>query len=241
MQTIKKLQHRMADLKKTLQRELNVQALPNDEDPTTGKTFNNKLTINGAGGHSRNGSATLSSKDIGAIHHSSNNLSPYQNTDYGSRTGNTGSLPVSSSVTVNVDRRKYYDGASDFSGSDMENLVINNSTTNNKRNNMKNSTYNPTTTAAFSKDFPNSTNTYAGVHYERDVNFDYLKHVIMKFMLSRETESVHLVKAVAMLLDFSQDEQKMIKDTLEYKMSWFGTRPASLGQGQFSKDIPPSM
>ncbi|XP_046558275.1 golgin subfamily A member 1-like isoform X4 [Haliotis rubra] len=72
---------------------------------------------------------------------------------------------------------------------------------------------------------------------DKDVNFQYLKHVILKFMLSRG--AMKLVKAIAMLLHFSRDEQELIKQTLEYKMSWFGSRP-SLGKGQTSKVIPPS-
>ncbi|OPL20959.1 hypothetical protein AM593_08465, partial [Mytilus galloprovincialis] len=73
---------------------------------------------------------------------------------------------------------------------------------------------------------------------ENDVNFKYLKHVVLKFMLSREAEAVHLIRAISVLLHFSPDEQKMLHDTLEYRMSWFGIRPA-LGSGQKSKYIPP--
>ncbi|GAB1603147.1 golgin subfamily A member 1-like isoform X2 [Argonauta hians] len=74
---------------------------------------------------------------------------------------------------------------------------------------------------------------------EKDVNFLYLKHVVLKFMLSRENEALQLIRAVSVLLKFTHDEQQMIRDTLEYKMSWFGSRP-SLGRGQTAKIIPPS-
>lgn len=74
---------------------------------------------------------------------------------------------------------------------------------------------------------------------ENDVNFKYLKHVVLKFMLSREAEAIHLIRAVSVLLHFTQEEQRMIQETLEYRMSWFGVRP-SLGSGQKSKFIPPS-
>ncbi|CAF1050500.1 unnamed protein product, partial [Brachionus calyciflorus] len=58
-----------------------------------------------------------------------------------------------------------------------------------------------------------------------DVNFKYLKHVIVKFLTSREYEALHLVKALSVLLNLSNDEEKIIKDTLEWKMSWFGSKP----------------
>ncbi|XP_076436252.1 uncharacterized protein LOC143275847 isoform X2 [Babylonia areolata] len=74
---------------------------------------------------------------------------------------------------------------------------------------------------------------------EQDINFQYLKHVVLKFMLSRESEAVQLIKAVAVLLNFSNQEQQLIKQTLEWKMSWFGSRP-SMGKGQTSKIVPPS-
>lgn len=75
---------------------------------------------------------------------------------------------------------------------------------------------------------------------EKDVNFQYLKHVVLKFMLSRENEALQLIRAVSVLLKFNSDEQQMIRETLEYKMSWFGSRPPSLGRGQTAKIIPPS-
>ncbi|XP_055898837.1 golgin subfamily A member 1-like [Biomphalaria glabrata] len=75
---------------------------------------------------------------------------------------------------------------------------------------------------------------------DKDVNFLYLKHVVLKFMLSRESEAIQLIKAVSMLLNFSHQEQQLIKETLEWKMSWFGHRPP-LGKGQTSKVIPPTL
>lgn len=58
-----------------------------------------------------------------------------------------------------------------------------------------------------------------------DVNFKYLKHVVLKFLCSKEYEALHLIKALSVLLNFSNDEEKILKETLEWKMSWFGTRP----------------
>lgn len=58
-----------------------------------------------------------------------------------------------------------------------------------------------------------------------DVNFKYMKHVVLKFLCSREYEAIHLIKALSVLLNFSNEEEKLLKETLEWKMSWFGTRP----------------
>lgn len=74
---------------------------------------------------------------------------------------------------------------------------------------------------------------------EDDVNFKYLKHVIIKFLTSREYEAQHLTKAVSTLLKLSPDEEKLLQDTLEWKMSWFGSRP-KVGNGQNSKSLPRS-
>ncbi|XP_058799083.1 golgin subfamily A member 1 [Phymastichus coffea] len=74
---------------------------------------------------------------------------------------------------------------------------------------------------------------------EEDVNFKYLKHVLIKFLTSREYEALHLTRAVATLLHFSPEEERLLQETLEWKMSWFGTKP-NLGIGQTAKAIPPS-
>ncbi|XP_075040872.1 golgin subfamily A member 1 isoform X2 [Mixophyes fleayi] len=63
----------------------------------------------------------------------------------------------------------------------------------------------------------------------REINFEYLKHVVLKFMSAREAEAFHLIKAVSVLLNFSVEEENMLKETLEYKMSWFGSKPAPKG------------
>ncbi|XP_033732585.1 golgin subfamily A member 1-like [Pecten maximus] len=74
---------------------------------------------------------------------------------------------------------------------------------------------------------------------DNEVNFQYLKHVVLKFMLSRESEALHLIRAVSVLLRFTHEEQKLIRETLEWKKSWFGSRPPT-GAGQTTKFIPPS-
>ncbi|CAF1014563.1 unnamed protein product [Rotaria sordida] len=53
-------------------------------------------------------------------------------------------------------------------------------------------------------------------------NFKYLKHVLLKFMTSTEDEAIHLIRAVSTLLNFSADEERLLRETLDYKMSWFG-------------------
>ncbi|ALC41577.1 cbs [Drosophila busckii] len=59
-----------------------------------------------------------------------------------------------------------------------------------------------------------------------EVNFKYLKHVIVKFLTSREVEARHLVRAVSTLLQLSAEEEKLLHDTLNWKMSWFGVKPS---------------
>lgn len=75
---------------------------------------------------------------------------------------------------------------------------------------------------------PSVTNN-ADLTEAREINFEYLKHVVLKFMSCRESEAFHLIKAVSVLLNFSQEEENMLKETLEYKMSWFGSKPAPKG------------
>ncbi|XP_011314282.1 golgin subfamily A member 1 isoform X1 [Fopius arisanus] len=89
---------------------------------------------------------------------------------------------------------------------------------------------------------PSSSKTVTAKHssgQDEDVNFKYLKHVLIKFLTSREYEALHLTRAVATLLHFSPEEERLLQETLEWKMSWFGTRP-NLGFGQTAKAIPPS-
>ncbi len=60
-------------------------------------------------------------------------------------------------------------------------------------------------------------------------NFEYLTF-----------QAVKLTKAVGTLLHFTPEEMELVKQTLEYKMSWFGSKPKpKLGKGQQAKVIPP--
>ncbi|XP_037949598.1 golgin subfamily A member 1 isoform X2 [Teleopsis dalmanni] len=78
-----------------------------------------------------------------------------------------------------------------------------------------------------------------GVIIMDEVNFKYLKHVIVKFLTSREVEAKHLIRAVATLLKLSAEEEKLLHDTINWKMSWFGVKP-NHGSGQRAFSIPPS-
>ncbi|XP_078497953.1 golgin subfamily A member 1 isoform X3 [Lissotriton helveticus] len=86
----------------------------------------------------------------------------------------------------------------------------------------------PTTTVTNNSDLNDS----------REINFEYLKHVVLKFMSCRETEAFHLIKAVSVLLNFTREEENMLKETLEYKMSWFGSKPAPKGSVRPSISSP---
>lgn len=72
------------------------------------------------------------------------------------------------------------------------------------------------------------TNT-ADLNDSREINFEYLKHVVLKFMSCREAEAFHLIRAVSVLLNFTREEEDLLKQTLEYKMSWFGSKPSPKG------------
>ncbi|XP_060074721.1 golgin subfamily A member 1-like [Ylistrum balloti] len=164
---LKKQEQRLADLKKTLQRELKVQALPNDEP----------ILIRGASDPS------LSSQRL---------TPPTQTSPPKDFTNNFGGLSPNRLLEVHSP---------------------------NDRKNMR---------------MPGGDNSL-----DNEVNFQYLKHVVLKFMLSRESEALHLIRAVSVLLRFTHEEQKLIRETLEWKRSWFGSRPPT-GAGQMTKFIPPS-
>ena len=118
----------MSDLKKTLQRELKVQSLPNDE-----MTDSNNLVSQ----HSR------------SISMDSLNTQTITNESRGSPVP---MLQTSASVTRNMHTNKYIEKQLDRASPE------------------------PARRASSRKKF------------EEDVNFTYLKHVVLKFMLSRESE-----------------------------------------------------
>ena len=46
----------------------------------------------------------------------------------------------------------------------------------------------------------------------------YLKHVVIKFICSRGDEALQLVRAISVLLELSPQEEKHIKEYLDYKV-----------------------
>lgn len=52
-------------------------------------------------------------------------------------------------------------------------------------------------------------------------------------------QAQHLTRAVSTLLKLTPDEEKLLKETLEWKTSWFRAKP-DLGTGQSAKYIPPT-
>ncbi len=58
------------------------------------------------------------------------------------------------------------------------------------------------------------------------VNFQYLKHVLLRFVTGNDYESSQLVRAVATLLRFTAEEEKLVLDTLRWRNSWLpGSKP----------------
>ncbi|XP_069557585.1 golgin subfamily A member 1 isoform X2 [Brachyistius frenatus] len=91
----------------------------------------------------------------------------------------------------------------------------------------------PTPPLASSAPSPPTSNTTvtntSDLNDSREINFEYLRHVVLKFMSSREAEAYQLIRAVSVLLNFTGEEEDMLKQTLEYKMSWFGSKPSPKG------------
>jgi golgin subfamily A protein 1 len=58
--------------------------------------------------------------------------------------------------------------------------------------------------------------------YGLDINFQYLHNVIFKFITTYDHEAQkHLVKAISTLLQFSEEEEHLVKQSLESRNSWF--------------------
>ncbi|RWS00414.1 golgin subfamily A member 1-like protein [Dinothrombium tinctorium] len=68
-----------------------------------------------------------------------------------------------------------------------------------------------------------TTTTETGVFNE--ISFQYLKNIVFKFVTSSEYEAQHLIKAISVLLKFNAEEEQCIRDTLEWRMSWFKNLP----------------
>ena len=62
-----------------------------------------------------------------------------------------------------------------------------------------------------------------------EVSLEYLRHVVLKFLTSTELDKQRqMTRAVATLLQFSAAEERKLQDYLDWKMSWFGPKPATL-------------
>ena len=58
-------------------------------------------------------------------------------------------------------------------------------------------------------------------NFNRDVNHEYLKNVLFRYMTSTDTETTqHLVKAITVLMDFSPDQYDAIKEAICARASW---------------------
>lgn len=58
-----------------------------------------------------------------------------------------------------------------------------------------------------------------------DVSIKYLRNVIFKFLTSPEDEAKQMTKAVATLLNFTEEEERLLHEYLDWKTSWFGSKP----------------
>lgn len=62
---------------------------------------------------------------------------------------------------------------------------------------------------------------------------------MIKFLTSREYEAQHLIRAISTLLKFTAEEEKLVQDTLDWKKSWFGSKP-KLPPTQKNRSVPSS-
>ncbi|KAA3673732.1 uncharacterized protein DEA37_0010924, partial [Paragonimus westermani] len=89
---------------------------------------------------------------------------------------------------------------------------------------------------------PHHNSNNSAFAFNEMINLRYLRHVILKFLLSRENEALHLVRVLSTLLYLTVEEEKLLRQTLNRRRSWFKARPhlsPSKSHGQFAKIIPP--
>ncbi|CAG0916009.1 unnamed protein product [Notodromas monacha] len=77
-------------------------------------------------------------------------------------------------------------------------------------------------TIGFRRELPPPT---LAVTSQDDVNFTYMKNVVLHILTSKGTEALHMTKALATVLKLSMDEERLVRDTLEWRLSWFGPKP----------------
>ncbi|KAL5108557.1 Golgin subfamily A member 1 [Taenia crassiceps] len=69
------------------------------------------------------------------------------------------------------------------------------------------------------------------------INFEYMRHVLLKFFLSHDSEALQLVRVVATVLKLSKKDEFLIRQRLEERRSWFATpvvSPKSSEKGESS-------
>ncbi|XP_045204857.2 golgin subfamily A member 1-like isoform X2 [Mercenaria mercenaria] len=226
---LKKQEQRLNDLKKTLQRELKVQSLPNDEplDPKVAALTPPLPRKNSLTQKTHNSEHPTRTRRI-----SSHERSPIP--------GET-VMDSIDGINVSLGTQDFFVGDSLQHKSNSDRIpysVLNSHATISVSDSRGSASHHG---AYSSHSGHGRIREFETRHLEKDINFQYLKHVVMKFMLSREHEALQLIKAVSLLLRFTPEEQKLIRDTLEWKMSWFGgSQPPAVLKGQTSKIVPPS-
>uniref|UniRef100_H2Z6M5 GRIP domain-containing protein n=1 Tax=Ciona savignyi TaxID=51511 RepID=H2Z6M5_CIOSA len=62
---------------------------------------------------------------------------------------------------------------------------------------------------------------------QRDVVVKYLKHVVLRFLSCGQSEAQPLIKAISAVLHFTSEEEKLVREVMEYRVSWFSVRPSA--------------
>ncbi|CAF3419949.1 unnamed protein product [Rotaria sp. Silwood1] len=181
--TIKNLQQRYNDLRKTLQREFHA-SIPKD--------------LNQIGSSKPNNATSSSPANLPLIHYDASATSQ-SDVDVAKRASTARQMTA---VRKNVTFTSTTTSAAPTSPAILPHTSVESTSTKSQMNGHRSSIDGQTTL--------NST------------NFKYLKHVLLKFMTSTEDEAIHLIRAVSTLLSFSADEERLLRETLDYKMSWFG-------------------
>lgn len=61
---------------------------------------------------------------------------------------------------------------------------------------------------------------------QEKINLQYLKNVIFKYITSTEVEAQrHLIKAISVLLNFTEEEERVVRETLDWRTSWLASLP----------------
>ncbi len=177
-------QQRLSDLKKTLQRELKVQALPNDE-VSSGLTPSNSardlpsLAMTNSDGITNNGRTSSSKYESGdgavsntlVVPSNTKSKSPDSRGLHGVHSAGSGSLDFGSPLNSDMVGGGYSSHSrGQFNSSDGKDY----------HHHHRNHHHSKAGKLRLSSD--------EELDYSKDVNFEYLRHVILKFMLSRENE-----------------------------------------------------